>query len=66
MTETTQAIRDQAFLPLSSDIPEGVTLGQYRLQRRRRHRSRQRSLRYARRPWLSFPRSYLRDSSPTF
>jgi hypothetical protein len=55
MTETTQAIRDQAFLPLSSDIPEGVTLRQYRLQRRRR----QRTLRY-------FPKSYPRGSSPTF
>jgi hypothetical protein len=62
MTETTQAIRDQAFLPLAGDIPEGVTLRQYRLQRRRRRQS----LRYARRPWLSFPRSYLRGSSPTF
>jgi hypothetical protein len=62
MTETTQAIRDQAFLPLSSDIPEGVTLGQYRRERRRRRES----LRYARRPWLSSPKSFPRGSSPTF
>jgi hypothetical protein len=36
MTETTQAIRDQAFLPLVSDIPEGLTLRQYRSERSRR------------------------------
>ena len=36
MTETTQTIRDQAFLPLSSDIPEGLTLRQYRAERSRR------------------------------
>jgi hypothetical protein len=36
MTETTQAIRDQAFLPVLSDIPEGLTLRQYRNGRRRR------------------------------
>jgi hypothetical protein len=62
MTETTQAIRDQAFLPLSSDIPEGVTLREYRAERPRRPRA----LRYSRRPWLSFPRSYLRGSSTGF
>ena len=62
MIETTQAVRDQAFLPLSSDIPEGLTLRQYRLER-----SRQRgSLRYARRPWLSSPKSFPRGNSPTF
>ena len=60
MSETTQAIRDQSFLPMSSDIPEGVTLRQYRLGRR------QKALRYSRRPWLSSPRSYLRGSSPTY
>ena len=60
MTETTQAIRDQAFLPMASDIPEGLTLRQYRLGRRRA------ATRYSRRPWLSSPRSYRRASSPTF
>ena len=30
MRETTQAIRNQAFLPLTGDIPEGLTLRQYR------------------------------------
>jgi hypothetical protein len=60
MTETTQAIRDQAFLPMASDIPEGLTLRQYRASRPSR------ALRYARRPWLSSPRSYRRASSPTF
>ena len=33
MRETNQAIRNQAFLPLSGDIPEGVTLRQYRSER---------------------------------
>ena len=35
MTETTQAIRNQAFLPLTADIPEGLTIRQYRSGRRR-------------------------------
>ena len=34
MTDTTQAIRDQAFLPLVSDIPEGLTLAEYAAARR--------------------------------
>jgi hypothetical protein len=38
MTETTQAIRSQSFLPLTGDIPEGVTLRQYRVERPRPHR----------------------------
>jgi hypothetical protein len=38
MTETTQAIRNQAFLPLTGDIPEGVTLREYRSERPRRQR----------------------------
>jgi hypothetical protein len=43
MTDTTQAIREQAFLPLVSDIPEGLTLRQYRSERsRRRPRPRRR------------------------
>ena len=36
MTETTQTVRDQAFLPLSSDIPDGLTIRQYRSERSRR------------------------------
>jgi hypothetical protein len=36
MTETTKAIRDQAFLPVLSDIPEGLTIRQYRSVRSRR------------------------------
>jgi hypothetical protein len=39
MTDTTQAIRDQAFLPLVSDIPDGLTLRQYRAGRSRRRPS---------------------------
>jgi hypothetical protein len=38
MTETTQAIRNQAFLPMTADIPEGLTLRQYRSERRRPQR----------------------------
>jgi hypothetical protein len=34
MTATTQIVRDRAFLPLLSDIPEGVTITQYRTSRR--------------------------------
>jgi hypothetical protein len=40
MTNTTQSIRSQAFLPLSADIPEGVTLRQYRTDRPRPQRRR--------------------------
>jgi hypothetical protein len=36
MTDTTQTVRDQAFLPLFSDIPDGVTISQYRARRSRR------------------------------
>jgi hypothetical protein len=42
MTETTRTIRDQAFLPLISDIPDGLTIRQYRSERPRR---RERTLR---------------------
>jgi hypothetical protein len=38
MTNTTQSIRNQAFLPLTADIPEGVTLRQYRSERPRPQR----------------------------
>jgi hypothetical protein len=33
MAGTTNTVREQAFLPLSSDIPAGVTIRQYRAQR---------------------------------
>jgi hypothetical protein len=35
MTDTTQSIRNQAFLPLSADIPDGLTIRQYRAERAR-------------------------------
>jgi hypothetical protein len=38
MTKTTQSIRNQAFLPLTADIPEGVTIRQYRSERPRPQR----------------------------
>jgi hypothetical protein len=33
MTDTTHTIREQAFLPVACDIPEGMTLAQYRAKR---------------------------------
>lgn len=38
MSDTTQTIRNQAFLPLTADIPDGLTLRQYRSQRPRPQR----------------------------
>jgi len=38
MSDTTQAIRSQAFLPLTGDIPEGLTIRQYRTERPRPRR----------------------------
>ena len=35
MTNTTQSIRTQAFLPLTADIPEGLTIREYRSERPR-------------------------------
>jgi hypothetical protein len=35
MTVTTQNVREQGFLPFQSDIPDGVTLLQWRRRRRR-------------------------------
>jgi hypothetical protein len=40
MTTTTQTVRDQAFLPLECDIPDGMTLAQYRASKRRPSRRR--------------------------
>ena len=46
MTEFTQTVREQAFLPVFSDIPDGVTLSQYRAERvRPQGRPRKRRLR---------------------
>jgi hypothetical protein len=40
MTATTETVRDQAFRPLAGDIPEGMTLAQYRASRPRASRRR--------------------------
>ena len=40
MTTITQTLRDQALVPMAGDIPDGMTLAQYRHQRRRRIRRR--------------------------
>jgi hypothetical protein len=46
MTGTTQTIREQAFLPMTCDIPEGMTLAEYRAKRTSRTpRPRRRRLR---------------------
>jgi hypothetical protein len=49
MTETTQTVRDQGFLPLECDIPDVMTLGQYRASRARRPGRRRRLRRLRRR-----------------
>jgi hypothetical protein len=36
MTNTTQTVRDQAFLPLECDIPQEMTIASYRSDRVRR------------------------------
>jgi hypothetical protein len=33
MTATTQSVRDQGFLPVECDIPDGMTLREYRARR---------------------------------
>jgi hypothetical protein len=45
MDLTTQAVRDQGFLPLEGDVPDGMTLAQYRARRARRARARRPRLR---------------------
>jgi hypothetical protein len=47
MTPTTQTIRDQGFNTLECEIPDGMTLAQYRASRARRaaRQSRRRRLR---------------------
>ncbi|HZC13792.1 MAG TPA: hypothetical protein VE270_07220 [Thermoleophilaceae bacterium] len=45
MTAVTEKVRDQGFLPLESDVPDGLTLRDWRGRRRRRvTRSRTRRL----------------------
>jgi len=36
MTATTQTVRDQGFLPLQCDVPDGLTLREWSSSRRRR------------------------------
>jgi hypothetical protein len=36
MTATTKIVREQSFSPFESDIPQGLTLAQYRARRARR------------------------------
>jgi hypothetical protein len=50
MTATTQTVRDQAFLPLECDIPQEMTIAQYRAKRLPREtRARRRRMRLRRR-----------------
>jgi hypothetical protein len=49
MTPITQTVRDQAFLPVECDIPEGMTLAQYRASRSARPNRRRRVPRLRRR-----------------
>jgi hypothetical protein len=45
MTPTTRIVREQAFLALECDIPEGMTVDQYRRSRRASRRRRMLRLR---------------------
>jgi hypothetical protein len=49
MTPTTETVRSQGFLPLESDIPAGLTIEQYRADRRPREPRRRRRPRLHRR-----------------
>jgi hypothetical protein len=49
MTPITQTVRDQAFLPLECDIPDGMTIAQYRAGRFRARGRRRRMPRLRRR-----------------
>jgi hypothetical protein len=44
MTATTQTIRDQGFRAVEGDIPDGMTIAQYRARRPTRHASRRRRI----------------------
>ena len=35
MTATTETVREQAFLPVEGDVPDGLTLREWRARRRR-------------------------------
>jgi hypothetical protein len=48
MTATTETVREQGFLPLECDVPDGLTLREWRA-RRRRHPGRLRRRRLLRR-----------------
>jgi hypothetical protein len=48
MTATTESVREQGFLPLECDVPDGLTLREWRA-RRRRHTGRPRWRRLLRR-----------------
>jgi hypothetical protein len=55
MTATTQTVRDQGFLPVECDIPDGMTLREYRARRPPTRRLRARRL-LARRRARAAPR----------
>jgi hypothetical protein len=38
MTSITEIVRDRAFLPLECDIPDGMTVNEYRASRPNRRR----------------------------
>jgi hypothetical protein len=48
MTATTENVREQGFLPVEGDVPDGLTLREWRA-RRRRHTGRARRRRRLRR-----------------
>jgi hypothetical protein len=45
MTAATRNVREQSFQPVECDIPPGLTIAEYRSQRRARPRDRRRSAR---------------------
>jgi hypothetical protein len=49
MSATTDTVRDQGFLPLACDVPEGITLAEYRQRRARPRRPRRRPRLWGRR-----------------
>ena len=44
MSQTTETVRNQGFMPLASDVPDGMTLTQYRGRRQRQAAGRGRRL----------------------
>jgi hypothetical protein len=47
MTAITDTVRDQAFRPVACDIPQGMTMAQYRAARRRRRPGRRRRAQFS-------------------